>query len=400
MNTKAIKLCAVLLLSAATGTSAHAGGSWNGVQFGGFASQGYLINSGNNDYLGETSEGTFDFREYAANASYAKGEWRIGAQVFGQKLGDYGNDEIALDWATIDYQPAQWLGFRAGRVKTPRGLYNEALDVDAIRPFVLMPQSVYDSRLRDFNASFDGGMLFGNVAIGDSNSIDYKAYYGNIPIALDSGANDYFNNDFPFPNTLIEMDSVTGGSLFWNTALDGLKLGYSASEFKDFNVHRVVTIVPGNPTYFKKTPAYKRKLLSAEYASGDWVWAAEVGTDKGYADAGLLGLPTSLHVDAQSKYRYLSVTRRLNEKFELGAYYSHSKDTSKLIGADVISPDLEQTDWAFSVRYDFNYNWLMKVEAHYMDGAGKIFSTPAYPQPLELRDNSWMLFAAKTTYTF
>ena len=45
---------------------------------------------------------------------------------------------------------------RAGRVKMPRGLYNEALDVDAVRPFVLLPQSVYDNRLRDFNASFEG----------------------------------------------------------------------------------------------------------------------------------------------------------------------------------------------------------------------------------------------------
>lgn len=49
------------------------------IQFGGFASQGYLVNTGHNDYLGETSKGTFDFREYAGNVSYSTGAWRFGA---------------------------------------------------------------------------------------------------------------------------------------------------------------------------------------------------------------------------------------------------------------------------------------------------------------------------------
>ncbi|MCC5021532.1 MAG: hypothetical protein J6386_01355 [Candidatus Synoicihabitans palmerolidicus] len=119
----------LLFLSSALSSIAATG---NDIQFGGFASPGFLVNTGNNDYLGETSEGTFDFREYAANASYAKGSFRAGAQAFGQKLGVYGDDKIILDWATIDWQPTQWFGVRASRVKTPRGLYNEALDVDAL----------------------------------------------------------------------------------------------------------------------------------------------------------------------------------------------------------------------------------------------------------------------------
>jgi hypothetical protein len=86
------------------------------IQFGGFASQGFLVNTGHNDYLGKTSDGTADFREYAVNASYAIGQFRFGMQVFGQKLGEYGDDKLEIDWATADYQPAQWFGLRAGRV--------------------------------------------------------------------------------------------------------------------------------------------------------------------------------------------------------------------------------------------------------------------------------------------
>src|SRR3569833_1064235 len=115
---------------------AHAAYTWQDIQFGGFASQGYL-NSSANDYLGKTADGTFDFREYGANASWSSGPWRIGGQVFGQKLGQYGDDKLKLDWATLDYQPTLYFGVRVGRVKMPRGLYDEALDLAAVRPYVL-----------------------------------------------------------------------------------------------------------------------------------------------------------------------------------------------------------------------------------------------------------------------
>ncbi|EDY85173.1 hypothetical protein VDG1235_4808 [Verrucomicrobiia bacterium DG1235] len=403
ITTRYNKIGATLLIAALASSNAFGAGSWKGIQFGGFASQGYLVNSGDNDYLGETSEGTFDFREYAASASYATGEWRIGAQVFGQKLGVYGNDELALDWASIDYQPAQWLGFRAGRVKTPRGLYNEALDVDSIRPFVLMPQSVYDARLRDFNASFDGVMMFGNVAIGDSNSFDYKVYHGDIPMKVESGANDYFNQDLPYPNTSIGMDSATGGSIFWNTGLDGLRLGYSASVFDNFNMDREVSFGPGFPPVIlnRGTQDYKRQLLSAEYSVGDWVFAGEMGRETALYDiTDADGNSFDIFLDFEVEYAYASVARRLSEKFEVGAYYSYSMETQVSSDGVTAFPDYEQADLSVSVRYDYNYNLLFKLEAHYMDGSGKIFSTPSYLQPVEDRDGSWMLFAAKTTYTF
>lgn len=387
--------------------SAFAVVEWKGVQFGGFASQGYLQNTGDNDYLGETSEGTFDFREYAVNASWAKGKFRLGAQVFGQKLGKYGNDDIVLDWATIDYQHSSWLGLRAGRVKTPRGLYNESLDVDSVRPFVLMPQSVYDARLRDFNASFDGVMLFGNIDLKDFGSIDYKVYGGDIPMDLDSGANDYFNNDAPFPNVSIGMDAAYGTSIFWNTPIDGLRAGYSFSVFENFRTDRAIPTGPGMPdlVLYKLTDDFYRHMISVEYYLGDWVFAAELGR----ADADYhIGFPndvgnTLARYDYASVYGYVSSTYRLSDKIEFGAYYSYSKDTQDFLfgppGGTII-PALKQHDYAISVRYDLTNNWLIKAEVHYMDGAGKLFDIPSAPQPVGQRDQSWILFAAKTTYTF
>jgi predicted porin len=382
-------------------STAHAASSWRDIQFGGFASQGYL-HSSNNDYLGDTSEGTFDFREYAVNASWSYGPWRLGAQVFGQKLGDYGDDKIQLDWASVDYQPAQWFGVRAGRVKLPRGLYNEALDLDSVRPFVLLPQSVYDARLRDFSAAFNGGMVFGNVDVHKYGSIDYKFYGGEIPIDLDSGANDYFNQDAAIPNTRIGMDYAYGTSLFWNTPVNGLRAGYSYSNFRNFGADRAVNMPPfGAINVFRIAPHYQRHLASVEYVTGDWTFAAEAGVDRAIYYVGLIGTPPSVSQETKSRYAYISAARRLNEKWEIGAYYSYSKETTvDRANGPTTFPMLKQNDYALSVRYDFNAHLLLKVEVHYMDGAGKIFDLPAKPQPVADRDESWTLIAAKMTYTF
>ena len=392
-----ISAAALLALALAP---AQAAVTWKNIQLGGFASQGYLVSS-DNDYLGETSDGTFDFREYAVNASWATGKFRVGAQAFGQKLGDYGDDKIKLDWATVDYQPTQWLGFRAGRVKMPRGLYNEALDVDSVRPFVLLPQSVYDARLRDFNSAFNGGMVFGNVSLKSAGSLDYRAFYGDIPMSTPSGASDYFNNDAPFPNTSMGMDAVYGGTLFWNTPKDGLRVGYSYSAFKNFSVDRIAAVGGMVFPLLKLSDVHHRHLLSAEYTRGDWVFAAEAGREE--AQSGVFtAIAPSVVVKFESDYFYASVARRLNARVELGAYVSHSRDLTVLVPAVASAqlPELSQTDYAVSARFDITDHVLFKVEGHYIDGAGKIFDTPARPQPFASRDTSWLMFAAKVTFSF
>lgn len=388
---------ALTLLSAAS-----AAVTWKEIQLGGFISQGYLVNDGPNDYLGETSEGTFDFREYALNASWSKGKFRVGAQAFGQKLGQYGDDKIKLDWATVDYQASQEFGVRAGRVKMPRGLYNEALDVDSVRPFVLLPQSVYDARLRDFNSAFNGGMIYGNIGLQQLGSVDYRMFYGDIPMSTASGASDYFTNDMPFPNVSIGMDAVYGGTWFWNAPLAGLRLGYSYSAFENFDIARIGYYQGLAFEIVKASPTHHRHLLSAEYTSGDWVFAAEAGRENAHSDLFNAGVHSGTTANFDTEYYYISVARRVNARVELGAYVSHSKDLLVVSPAvpGIELPELKQTDFAMSVRFDVNDHLLFKLEGHYIDGAGKLFDTPAHPQPFARRDTSWFLLAAKATLSF
>jgi hypothetical protein len=406
IETAFLRRClAGLILVTSSTAAASAAETWHDVQFGGFISQGYLKSSAN-DYLGNTSDGTFDFREYALNASYAKGVWRIGAQVFGQKLGEYGDDKIKLDWAMIDYHPYQWLGFRAGRVKLPRGLYNEALDLDSVRPFILLPQSIYDNRLRDFIASFDGAMAYGNVDLKRFGSLDYTLYYGDTPMSAKSGASDFFNTDSPFPNITIGINSLTGGTLFWNTPVTGLRAGYSETTFKNLDVLRQV-VVPAahlDKPYFKNAETYYHHQLSVEYTRGEWVFAAEAAREYTRYKIGVPGVSTTqsatLHVDYDSDLFYVSAARRITPWLELGSYCSVSREHFRHNTNVSIPPLLKQTDYALSARFDLNDHVVFKLEGHYLDGAGKVFNTPAHPADLSSLDTSWTMLAAKVTFSF
>lgn len=369
------------------------------VDIHGFGSQGYIINSGHNDYLGgDSSSGTYDFREYGLNASVAKGKWRVGAQVFGQKLGPYGDDKMTLDWGSVDYQAEQWLGVRAGRVKMPRGLYNESLDLDFTRPFVLLPQSVYDARLRDFQASVDGGLVYGNVGLGKAGSFDYKAFGGTKSMSTHSGASDYFNLDAPFPNEKIGVDAAWGGSFFWNTPLQGLKAGYSFTQYDNLSTFRFVPF--RNETTDKVAPEFDRHLFSLEYMVGNWVFAAEGGwDDSDYYVAHQTGAKYAF-LYPSDYYFYVSASWRATSWLELGAYYSKYHWEQRGVGTPVIFPDLDQGDLAICSRFDITDHVAFKLEGHYLDGSGAVFDVPSHPQPPAGRDDSWFMFATKLTVSF
>ena len=369
------------------------------VDIHGFGSQGFIINSGHNDYLGgDSSGGTFDFREYGLNASIAKGKWRVGAQVFGQKLGPYGEDKMKLDWGIVDYQAAQWFGLRAGRVKMPRGLYNEALDLDSTRPFVLLPQGVYDARLRDFQASFDGGMAYGNIDLKSAGSLDYRLFGGHIPMSTSSGASDYFNIDAPFPNSAISMDDAFGASLFWNTPLQGLRVGYSFSRFENLETVRYVPFRLRNA--YKLARAYDRHLASLEYTVGNWVFAAEGGLDDTEYGVSFEDRVEYAWLYPTTYYYYVSASWRPKKWLELGTYFSSYHFDQYGVGTPVQVPAQEQRDVALATRFNFTDYLYLKLEGHYIDGAGSVLDLPSQPQPAANRDESWGLFTAKVGFAF
>ena len=75
---------------------------------------------------------------------------------------------------------APWLGLRAGRIKLPFGLYNEYSDIDSARLSILLPQSLYPTRSRDFLLAQTGFSLYGSRRPGDLGALDYQLAFGTI----------------------------------------------------------------------------------------------------------------------------------------------------------------------------------------------------------------------------
>lgn len=366
------------------------------VQIGGFFSQGY-INSSKNNYPFDAKGGTWDFREMGVNVSTPIGSHlRIGAQGFAQRLGNYGEDQIKLDWAVADYNFRQEIGLRAGRIKYPKGLYGEALDLDALRPFVFLPSSVYSPVLRDFSASFDGGMLYGTLPAGKSSSVDYKVFYGTIAMNPDQGVADFFNTGTTFAApgiNYLKADDVYGAAVDWATPVTGLKVHLSYSHITSIEGRGRLGAVPSFAASLRVDPTYY--TAGVEYVHNDWTFAAEFSDQRGGA---VIQAPPIVNVRSTYGIRgyYVSAARRLGAKWEVGAYFSHSENSEA--AANVAKADKQLEDWALSVRYNVNDYVTVKLEGHAIDGRYNIFNTPRTPNPT--RADSMSFFAAKTTFTF
>lgn len=381
-------------------TAAVTVGARDQIQLGGFFSQGYLYSSENN-YPTASKDGTWDFREMAVNVSTTFGSHlRVGAQAFAQSFGQIGDDKVILDWAVADYNVSSYLGVRAGRIKYPKGLYGEALDLDVVRPFVFLPNAVYNPILRDFSASFDGAMIYGSASLGAS-SLDYKAFYGDIPISPRKGVAEFYNDAGLYAAsgvTRLEMDSVLGGQLAWNTPLSGLKLVYSFSRYENLSSDGpFVAFAPAN--LHSNFERFDWHTASIEFVTGDWVFATEWQRADGpsfqYSAAPVLPL-----VEGTAGWDgwYVSAARRLNDRFEVGAYYGEV--TSLYSTRPSSDPSTFQHDAAVSVRFDLNEHVLFKLEAHYIEGTYQTFDTARIPNPSAGLSDDNVVLAAKTTLSF
>ena len=83
---------------------------------------------------------------------------RVGMQLHMYQLGQFGGSNVQVDWASGDYRFNDRLGFRAGKIKTPLGLFNDSQDVDSLFLWILLPQAMYPVD----NRGFDWRNLEGN----------------------------------------------------------------------------------------------------------------------------------------------------------------------------------------------------------------------------------------------
>ncbi len=399
------------------------------TQIHGFLSQGFLWSTGNNYLHANTTQGDFRFNELGINFSFEPAEkLRVGLQLFSRSLGYLGNNDVVLDWAYADYRYKDWLGLRAGILKVTKGVFNEIRDIDQLRTCIILPQSVYEAAARDHETSVLGLAIYGEMIMGSAGSLSYEAYVGTGKLDDDNASIQGVLKAYGFASDNYEsqMGITSGGSLDWNTPVDGLRVGGSLkwTEGLLWDGQTTAESFLGAGADFRyMAENFISCTASIEWAVDPVIFIAEfkhmegpgtisvsslpVGIDPTLATLTSLFLPYTYDVCRQGFYGLLSY--RLTDVWEVGVYYSmlwphaNNRDGSKASPLSMFPgirtpADFESwlQDIALSTRYDIFPSWSVKLEGHYMNGAAGVL-----PQdnPGGLKEN-WFFGAVKTSFTF
>jgi hypothetical protein len=357
-----------------------------GIKIHGFVSQGY-IKSTDNNFLGNSKRGTFEFTEVGLNFTKSLTDrLSTGIQFFAQRLNSAGDFSAKFDWFYLDYRFADWFGIRVGRVKLPFGLYNEFSDIDSARVAILLPSSIYPVQNRDFLLAQTGGELYGFVPIDALGAVEYRAYAGTI-IFNEPSTTDQFQN------IGVDVRYLFGGRILWETPVDGLRLAVSAQRlWLDFSF-----TLPQMPALGKVEGNIPASLYvaSAEYAVNALVLATEYSrwvVDVTSNQAALF--PTGRTI---SDRFYALATYQVSSWLHPGAYYSvfFPRGFDNRSGASG-----SQQDVALTLRFDLNNFWLLKLEGHYMHGTAILDSAQNGGVSLDALERNWVVFLARTTLHF
>lgn len=397
----------------------------------GFVSQGYLNSSEHRLLDTDTDEGAFSFNEAALAATVEPvARLRVALQVFARDLGPQGNHDVTVDWAVGDYRWRDWLGFRAGRVKQPLGLYNVLSDADVARPEVLQPGSVYPLFARDLTSAFDGADVYGTLPLGRGGGLEYEAWVGTADLddayivrrfsrdgsaaALPALAALRISGlDYSLGDVRADMKYLVGGALEWRPPVSGLRL--RASGFKadsDFLARTTYTGFLGSAPVALATTASTRLehlyllFLSAEYRRGGLRLSAEHLSQHSRNTtrvSGVPGPPAAATVrDERSLAYYGQAAYRFGEPFEASAYYSvqygdrNDREGLRFTRRGQPAHRAWAKDLAIAARVDITRHWLAKLEFHRIDGTASL-SPVENPNGLF---QDWSLFAFKTTFHF
>jgi len=355
----------------------------SGFQFHGFVTQGFLFSTHNNYLTMQSSSGSLQWTDGAVSISDSVSDsLRIGIQLHMYQLGQLGGPNIQIDWASGDYQVNDHLGFRAGKVKTIVGLFNDSQDVDSVFLWALLPQGCYPIDNEGFYLSHLGGDVYGHLPLGKRRgSLRYVGYLGEDYLPLDGG---YVKQlaDSGLRLTNEPSGKNFGGDLRWETPLTGFTLGYSPM---------VMAQDEASASGSLHVPSFLMTAQYAEFARGKFFLAFEY--DKVPVREFLTVGPQTVIFPVDARSWYGMGQYRVSKKIEAGSYYSHYINKAM----DSSLPENYSKDWVISGRYDFSAYFYAKLEDHFLHGTGLGYYESTNPNGLKPNSN---ILAAKIGFSF
>ncbi len=369
------------------------------VQVHGYFSQGFVYTNDNNWLTMDTSSGSGAMTDFGLNvSSMVTDKLRVGAQGFDRNFGHLGEYHPSLDWAVVDYRFSNWFGVRGGKVKTTLGLYNDTQDLDFLRPYALLPQSMYPTDLRDATIAHLGGDIYGNVALGHSlfghnlrhnlGSLSYTVYAGH---RSDSKYSGYQYLLAQFGTTFSSFGGLQyGGDLRWKTPLPGLLIGVSRldqdTNGKGTSVNLFDETGP-KVTFLESSKTDWTNQYYGQYSHGklqiDSEYRRYFSNDSLYG-----GIATGV---TDVKGWYVAGSYRILKRLQLSSYYSRYTIVAIFGGelaaigvpneTDTSLPANHIYDKVVCGRVDLNRFWNVKIEGHFMNGYGESeYPDGFYPQ--------------------
>lgn len=346
----AVLVATVLAFAWAPCAPAGAQGPLSSVELHGFGGWAY----GETDelvYALADPDGRYDNAEFALNvAAHPTDRLSVVAQVFLESGDADGEEEVELDYAFAEWFVSDALKLRVGRVKHPFGNYGEIFDVGTLRPFYLLPQSIYGPN--GFTAkAYDGAGITGTWSFGSGWSFQYDLYGGEIEGDFDipgvlSTAQEFFLE--PEVSVGFRVEDTIGARISLVAPVDGLSFGLST-----YRGEESVPLVISEPD------TRKTHLLHFEYLSNRWTARGEWGSleheDQFEEDGG-----------------YLELAYKITDQWELavrGEDWDVEFPNTDLSLLPAIVPQLmEHQDLAFGVSYWFTPGFVLRLNVHQTEG--------------------------------
>ncbi|PLX51180.1 MAG: hypothetical protein C0613_00825 [Desulfobulbaceae bacterium] len=366
------------------------------IQLHGFATQGYLDTNGN-DFLGDSKDGTFKFREIGVNLNaQVTDKFRLGGQALYCHFGEASNGNVRTDWLVAEYHLTDPLGARVGKIKMPMGLYNMERDSDFLRPLIFLPQSIYDETRRDSWQAHWGGEVYGNLPLGPWGDLDYQLFVGQIDYDDDSLAtlaateivnryNQLYALNLTTDNLSRENDYVYGAALYYNPALEGLRAALTFLSLEDearIHATRVSSLRVKGKVVASLEYSWQRFSVAAEYSE----------TDRRQQQFSRTTL------DGRSRAWYVLLSYSPIETLTLSLFYDEYyrliRNRHEAVGSRNLYP--WRKDLAVALRYDISDNWTFKAEWHTIDGTAFYMG---YFNPGGA-ERYWQYGALKLTFNF
>jgi hypothetical protein len=330
----ALPLLAVGLLMIPGAVGAQ--GIFDHLQINGYGTWAYG-KTNHNHYVFSGPDGEYD-HVFAALTFAGKASEDI--TIFIQPNFEYGDDgfDVSLAFAFADWQVLDSMSLRTGRVRHPFGIYTEIYDVGTLRPFLSLPQGVYNAAF--VARAYNGAGIHGRWFTKGDWSFEYDLYGGQIDM----------RSSVPGLDDMIDrtIKGTIGGRFIAMTPVEGLRFGISAfkGEQQEGGTYSI-PIIEGDQTVWG---------LMAEYLANGWSVRAE------YADQDDIGLLTN-------KGAYVEIAYFLTDHIQLAGRWDYFDSTNK----DIQVPDfmfslLEHDEYALALNYWVNPKFVFKLEYHDIEG--------------------------------